>query len=98
MQEQDHPLYKVDRETIDRLLAQESPKDQDVVDLARLFLRYEGFPGALDIQDDMERALRLWDLTRESLNKKAREIWERGFRPGITPDEAVGSSFDTSEN
>ena len=97
MKEQNHPLYSIDREHIDRLLAKENPEDGDIVDLARLFLRYEGFPGALDLQDDMVKTLTLWGFSREALNSKARSIWEAGFRPGQTVDDAVGSGFDTED-
>ena len=97
MQEQNHPLYSFDRDHIDRLLAKEEPEDCDIVDLARLLLRYEGFPGALDIKEDMSKALKLWGLSRETLNVKARTIWEAGFRPGRTVEDVVGSGFDTED-
>ena len=98
LKEQNHPLYSVDRDHIDRMLAMESPEDGDIVDLARLFLRYEGFPGALDLQDDMSRILKLWGLTRETLNVRARKIWEAGFRPGMKAEESIGSGFDTKDS
>ena len=98
MKEQNHPLYSIDRDHIDRLLAKEKPEDGDIVDLARLFSRYEGFPGALDLQNDMTKALKLWGLSRESLNVRARTIWQGGFRPGRKVDDVVGSGFDTEDS
>ncbi len=98
MQNQNHPLYPVDRELVDRLLAKDSPAEEDLVDLARLLNRYEGFPGAENLQVDMAKALNLWGMTREQLNISARELWSKGYRPGKNIDEAVGSGFDTSEN
>ena len=98
MKEQNHPLYSIDRDHIDRLLAKEMPEDGDIVDLARLYVRYEGFPGALDIQDDIEKTLRLWGFSRETLNERARKIWEGGFRPGTKADDVVGSGFDTQDS
>ena len=98
MKEQNHPLHSIDRDYLDGLLAKEMPDDGDIVDLARLFLRYEGFPGASDLQDDMKKILRLWGLSRESLNAKARKTWESGFRPGRNTQEAVGSGFDTKDS
>ena len=98
MAEQNHPLYKIDRENIDRLLAKQSPVESDLVDLARLLNRYEGFPGASDLYSDMEKILRLWNLSRQILNEKVRSIWESGFRPGRKVEEVVGSGFDTSES
>ena len=98
MTEQNHPLYSIDRDHIDRLLAKEDPEDEDIVDLARLFLRYEGFPGASDLKDDMNKALKLWGVSRETLNEKVRKIWESGFRPGMNADDTVGSGFDTKDS
>ena len=70
MKEQNHPLYSIDRDHVDRLMGKEMPEDEDIVELARLLIRYEGFPGARDIQDDMSKTLNLWGLTRETLNLK----------------------------
>ncbi len=98
MQDQNHPLYSIDRDLVDRLLAKMSPNDEDLVDLARLLNRYEGFPGAEDLQTDMAKALKMWGMNRDQLNSKTCKIWTSGFRPGQNGEEAVGSGFDTSEN
>jgi hypothetical protein len=67
------------------------------VDAARLLMRYEGFPGAADLQQDLARVLRLWKLDREALQGRTRALWAAGFRPGpAAPAEAVGSGFDTA--
>jgi hypothetical protein len=96
-QEQSHPLHGMDRETVNRLLASSEPTDQDLVDAARLLIRYEGFPGATDLREDLEKLLRLWNLDREGLQGRTRAIWEAGFRPGLATDSAsVGSGFDTA--
>ena len=98
MEGQNHPLYLIDRDHINRLLAKETPVDQDLIDIARLLMRYEGFPGAKDIQMDMLKTLKLWGLTKEQLNSRTKEIWSKGFRPGNDSEENVGSGFDTSDN
>ncbi|KEF43389.1 MAG: hypothetical protein ER33_01205 [Cyanobium sp. CACIAM 14] len=99
MDEQNHPLHAIDRETVDRLLAVERPLDEHLVDVARLRMRYLGFPGADDIRDDLERLLRLWDLDPERLHERTRAIWAAGFRPGRHGvPEAVGSGFDTASD
>ena len=97
-QEQNHPLYLVDRNHLNRLLAKEAPIDEDLIELARLSIRYNGFPGAEDLQADIKKILNLWGLTQETLNAKTRKIWERGYRPGNNIDESIGSGFDTSDN
>ncbi|MEB3199032.1 MAG: DUF3288 family protein [Synechococcaceae cyanobacterium] len=96
MEDQNHPLQASDREIVDRLLAVNQPADPHLVDAARLLLRFDGFPGARDIRDDLERILRLWQLDRPALFARTREIWAAGFRPAPTAAEAVGSGFDTA--
>ncbi|TGG80109.1 MAG: DUF3288 family protein [Aphanocapsa feldmannii 288cV] len=96
MAEQQHPLYASDRRVVDRLLQVRVPQDGDLVDAARLIHRYMGFPGASDLQENLDRAVNLWSLDREALQARCRAIWAAGFRPGMdNADEAVGSGFDT---
>ncbi|MFM7264087.1 MAG: DUF3288 family protein, partial [Cyanobium sp.] len=86
-----------DRLVIDGLLAAQSPAEQHLVDAARLLNRYDGFPGASDLRDDLERVLRLWQLDRPTLQQRTRAIWATGFRPcSPAAAEAVGSGFDTA--
>ena len=96
MEEQNHPLHSSERLTVDRLLAVQQPADDHLVDAARLLMRFEGFPGAQDIRDDLARLLRLWNLDRDSLHQRTRAIWAAGFRPAPASSEAVGSGFDTA--
>ena len=96
--EQQHPLYASDRDLVDSLLATQVPVDAQLVDLGRLLMRYSGFPGALDLQDDLLKTLRLWGLSRDELNQRCRAIWAGGYRPGADAQEqAVGSGFDTAD-
>lgn len=95
---QAHPLAASDRDLVDQLLAAAEPSDAQLVDLGRLLMRYAGFPGAHDIQDDLAKTLRLWGLSREQLNARCRAIWAAGFRPGAeAAPQAVGSGFDTAD-
>ena len=98
MQDQNHPLYSIDSDLVDRLLAKASPDKEDLINLARLLNRYEGFPGADNLQTDMKKILNLWKMSRDELNSATREIWAKGYRPGQNTEETVGSGFDTSEN
>jgi len=96
--EQQHPLYACDRELVDSLLAAQEPNDAQLVDLGRLLMRYSGFPGALDLQSDLDKTLRLWGLSRDALYQRCRAIWAAGYRPGAQAQEqAVGSGFDTAD-
>lgn len=95
--EQSHPLHALDRDVVNRLLAVDPPGDCDLVDAARLLMRYQGFPGAGDLHDDLDRILRLWGIDRSTLHERTRAIWAAGFRPAPVAAEAVGSGFDTAD-
>lgn len=71
--DQQHPLWRSDREIVNSLLNGE-PDDYNLVELARLCIRYQGFPGARDIQTDLQRVLAQWNLTEASLFDRTRQI------------------------
>ena len=98
MEGQNHPLYETDRDLLNRFISKNNPAEEDLIDLARLFMRYEDFPGGKDIQMDMVKILKLWGITKEELNNSTRKIWAKGYRSGSSSEEMLGSSFDTSEN
>ncbi|MBD2294476.1 DUF3288 family protein [Anabaena sphaerica FACHB-251] len=75
--DQQHPLYNRDRPLINSLLAQE-PTDYNLAELARLKIRYQGFPGARDIQNDLDKVLQRWGLTEEELLIKTRQLHDVG--------------------
>ncbi|MDJ0902746.1 MAG: DUF3288 family protein [Xenococcus sp. MO_188.B8] len=72
--DQIHPREKKDREAIDRLL-QGEPNEYNLLELARLKIRYQGFPGARAIQTDLQTVLNKWQLTEDQLYQKTREIY-----------------------
>ena len=96
--EQIHPLYIRDRVHVDRMLSKESPNSDDLIDLARLFIRYEDFLGASDLKSDLFKILKNWDLDRDVLNSKTRQIWLDGFVNNESTEKDVGSGFDTSDS
>lgn len=71
--DQQHPQWKLDRQTVNTLLAGE-PTDYNLAELARLLIRYQGFPGARDIQSDLAKVLENWGLTESTLFEKTRQI------------------------
>lgn len=75
--DQTHPLENRDRSLIDILLTQE-PTNHNLSELARLKIRYQGFPGARDIQNDLDQVLNRWGLTEEELFTKTRQIHHTG--------------------
>ena len=76
-QEQQHPQAHIDGETVKSLLKQD-PSDYNLAELARLLIRYRGFPGARDIQGNLQKTLQRWSLTEEELYAKTREIHAAG--------------------
>lgn len=76
-QDQQHPQEKSDREIVNRLL-QEKANDYSLVELARLCIRYQGFPGAREIQKDLNLLLQKWQLSKEQLFEKTRQIHAKG--------------------
>jgi Protein of unknown function (DUF3288) len=71
---QRHPQEKIDRAIVDRLLESDPQEPMALSELARLRIRYNGFPGATDIQANLDRLLIEWHLTEEQLFTKTREL------------------------
>ncbi|MEG3840630.1 DUF3288 family protein [Microcoleus sp. herbarium14] len=76
-QDQQHPQYRLDRATVNTLLATEAT-DHNLSELARLIIRYRGFPGARDIQADLKKVLQQWNHTEETLYEQTRQIHAKG--------------------
>ena len=84
--QQIHPLYAIDRDQVDAVLAhQGEPGPMHLTLIGGLISRYQDFPGAEDLKEDLEKCLRLWGLSRDELNIKTRKIWASGWRPGASP-------------
>jgi hypothetical protein len=74
-QEQQHPRASQDREIVNILLSvSDNPSDENLAELARLRVRYYGFPGAKDIQVNLDKLIEKWNLTEEELFEKTRQI------------------------
>ena len=95
--DQTHPLHETDKNIIDSLITKEYPEDLDFINLARLINRYSGFPGEIEIQNDIKKILKFWKISENDLFYKTRNIWSNNFRPSNTFKELVGSGFDTSD-
>lgn len=76
-QDQQHPQEKRDRNIVNSLLEGE-PNALNLAELARLRIRYRNFPGAREIQRDLDLLLRRWELTEEQLYEKTRQLHTRG--------------------
>lgn len=75
--DQQHPLWQSDRQVVNTLLS-EQPTDYHLAELARLRIRYRGFPGARDIQTDLDKVMQLWGFTEAALYEKTRQIHAAG--------------------
>ena len=75
-QEQKHPREAKDSIVINKLLESE-PNDYNLAELARLTIRYRGFPGAHSIQQSLQKILNNWQLTEEELYQKPRAIYRQ---------------------
>lgn len=72
--DQKHPQEANDRQIVNKLL-QGKMNDENLADLARLRIRYRNFPGARELQRDLNLALQQWGLTEEELFEKTRKIY-----------------------
>ncbi|MGB3612162.1 MAG: DUF3288 family protein [Elainellaceae cyanobacterium] len=77
-QDQQHPQYKRDRDVVSALQLQGQPSEHNLAELARLYLRYQTFPGARDIQKDLAQVMKTWGLTEDSLFEQTRRIHREG--------------------
>ena len=94
--DQTHPLHETDKNIIDSLITKQTPEELDYINLARLINRYSNFPGEVGIKNDIKKILKFWNITKDKLFEKTRNIWSKNFRPDNTNRDLVGSGFDTS--
>ncbi|MGB3650242.1 MAG: DUF3288 family protein [Rivularia sp. (in: cyanobacteria)] len=73
IKDQQHPQYNRDRPLLENLLVGEA-SDINLVELARLRIRYHNFPGARDIQSGLDEVLQKWGITEAELFEKTRAI------------------------
>ena len=94
--EQIHPLHDSDKEIVDSLINKSNPNDIDLINLARLINRYQNFPGENDLKNDLEKIMKFWNISKELLFAKTRDIWSNNFKPNNAPKDLIGSGFDTA--
>jgi hypothetical protein len=75
--DQQHPQWSNDRQVVNMLLNAEAT-DFNLAEAARIRTRYRGFPGGRDIQADLDKILKHWQLTEEELFAKTRAIHTQG--------------------
>ena len=75
--EQQHPLWYRDYPIVLQLL-QSEPTDYNLAECARLRVRYQGFPGARDLQGDLDKVISRWQLSEAELFERTRNIHAGG--------------------
>ncbi|MEL7034751.1 MAG: DUF3288 family protein [Cyanobacteria bacterium J06592_8] len=75
--DQKHPQYNRDRAIVDNLIKGDQT-EKNLAELARLKIRYQGFPGARDIQRNLDEIMQSWQLNEETLFEKTRQIHAKG--------------------
>ena len=75
--DQTHPQDKKDSEVVN-LLLNSQPDPKNLADLARLRIRYRSFPGAREIQRNLDTILNNWQLTEEGLFEQTRQLYATG--------------------
>jgi hypothetical protein len=73
-QSQRHPQESRDRQVLDELQNSSPEEKKSLAELARLRIRYKGFPGATEIKADLDLLLSQWGLTEDELFRRTREI------------------------
>jgi hypothetical protein len=71
--EQRHPQEHRDRLVVAQI-RQEGRTDYNLVELARLRIRYRNFPGAIQLQTELDQIMASWELDEENLFALTREI------------------------
>ncbi len=71
---QNHPQEKKDRETISHIMQGDAADPINLAELARLRIRYQGFPGAVAIKDSLNQIMKKLGLTEAELFAQTREI------------------------
>ena len=90
-----HPMDTIDRQTIHSLSPSSEPSDADIVQAARLVMRYRDSRLSPDLMALLGQALQRWSLTVEELFSMARAIWQSGRGPqALNDDQPVGSGAD----
>lgn len=91
------PLDQQDRAIVMAFPTGANPSHQNLIDAARLLLRYEGAQASADLYELITSAIAAWGLDRESLFAKTRALWNSGWQPSASLEpqtSGVGSGAD----
>lgn len=92
-----HPMDQHDRQIVVNLEAVSTPQNIDIVQAARLVMRYQDSLLSPDLFQRLKATVQRWGLNRSELMARSRRIWQSGWQPNVTEDivvSAVGSGAD----
>ncbi|MBF2056961.1 MAG: DUF3288 family protein [Cyanobacterium sp. T60_A2020_053] len=75
--DQQHPLAHIDRRILEQV-SMGGKTDYNLAEVARLKIRYQNFPGARDIQRDLDSFLQQWEMREDELFGEVRRIHAEG--------------------
>lgn len=98
LRERNAALYHQDRARLDQMLATPKPTDLELIDLARLRIRYAADTPFTDIREDLQHLINAWGLCPDALYAATRDLWARNWRPRSwgDQDQQVGSGADVT--
>ncbi|MGY6530521.1 MAG: DUF3288 family protein [Cyanobacterium sp.] len=77
IRDQQHPQAHIDRVIVQKIFV-EDKTEHHMAEVARLRIRYHNFPGARDIQRDLDVILQQWDMTEDELFSQVRKLHSQG--------------------
>lgn len=78
IRDQQHPQAHIDRVIVQKIFVEGSKTEYYMAEVARLRIRYHNFPGARDIQRDLDVILQQWDMTEDELFSQVRKLHTQG--------------------
>ena len=86
--------HSTDLALVREIAERNTPTDQDVTDIGRLFMRYIGSVDTEEIKHSIDGVLTA-GMERNDVMQRCRKLWQSGWRPGQSTDEiTVGSGAD----
>lgn len=95
-------LCSTDFALVKEIAERNTPVDQDVIDIGRLYMRYcttidteEMTPQELELVASLKGVIKAWGMERDDVMQRCRKLWQSGWRPGQSTEEiTVGSGAD----
>ena len=83
--DQIHPLHDIDKEIVNSLIVKELTEDLDLINLARLFNRYDKYPGEKELKQDLNKILMFWKLRCTQMKTKYHLLNKSSSKIGVDP-------------